>query len=493
MSRNRQNIWPTLITSAILLGIGGTAGFLLRPLILPVAVVSDGEDSTVENELEDDSGHGSSSVVEILASTMENMSLTSGKFEVRDYCQNIRIPATIVERMPQSRRLVTAPIGGHVTKVLIAEGQAVRPGERLFEFRITDESLADSQIGLLNVISQLDISHQKFDRLKPLVKSGVVANKRLLDVEFEISSLEQQRDALKQELSLRGMDGEKLRSLIADKKLMQTIEILAPEIWATSQTGSDQIETDPLAQQVSLTSAVRPESKIASESTDFDDRYFTVESISALEGTNQVMGAKLCELTHHGELLIEGQAFESDIERLSKANEQGWRFTAQFGEGDRAEVRENLKLFKIENHVDSQSQTYPIFVKIENEIVGRTTDEKKRTFVNWRFKPGQRAHLEFPIEVWKKQVIVPLTALVREGPETFVFQKISHTHESPDGTVHEFQKVPVKVLHTDKFNAVLAKNVRLDIYEEYALDQAYNLNLALKQAAGGHAGHDHEH
>ena len=79
--------------------------------------------------------------------------------------------------------------------------------------------------------------------------------------------------------------------------------------------------------------------------------------------------------------------------------------------------------------------------------------------------------------------------------ETFVFLKISHTHEGPDGTTHEFQKVPVKVLHTDQYYAVLERSIQLDPLEDYALDQAYKLNLALKQAAGGgaHAGHDHPH
>ena len=79
--------------------------------------------------------------------------------------------------------------------------------------------------------------------------------------------------------------------------------------------------------------------------------------------------------------------------------------------------------------------------------------------------------------------------------KTFVFLKINHTHESPEGTMHEFQKTPVKVLHTDKYYAVLARSIQLDLLENYALDQAYKLNLALKQAAGGgggaHAGHNH--
>ena len=462
MNPQRTNILPTLALCTILLGIGCATGFLLRPIILP-SRSPDSQDLVAEKP----PSHGSNSILGILESTMENMDLKTGKFEVRDYAQKIRIPAKIVERIPQNRRRVTSPIGGHVTKVLIAEGQAIKPGDKLFKFRITDESLAKVQIDLLELLKQLDVGQQKIDRLKPLVESGVVARKRLLDLEFDQSTLEQQLDTNKQELVQLGMEPDGIKNLIEQKQLMQTIDIFAPDL---PEGSSDPATSD-------------------------DQKYYTVESIQALEGTNQVFGSSLCELTYHDDLLIEGLAYESDIGKISQANEAGGKFTAQFGEGETMESRDNLKLFKIENHVDSQSQTYPIFVEIKNEIVSKTTDDNHRDYVNWKFKPGQRAHLEFPIENWKNQVVVPLGAIAREGPETFVFLKISHTHEGPDGTTHEFQKVPVKVLHTDQYYAVLERSIQLDPLEDYALDQAYKLNLALKQAAGGgaHAGHDHPH
>ncbi|MDB4381172.1 biotin/lipoyl-binding protein, partial [Mariniblastus sp.] len=175
MTSQRTNIWPTLALCTILLGIGCTTGFLLRPVILPPSSPESPEDAVADAPT-----HGSTSIVEILESTMENMDLKTGKFEVRDYAQKIRIPAKIVERIPQNRRRVTSPIGGHVTKVLIAEGQAIKPGDKLFKFRITDESLAKAQIELLELLKQIDVGQQKIDRLKPLVESGVVARKRLL-------------------------------------------------------------------------------------------------------------------------------------------------------------------------------------------------------------------------------------------------------------------------------------------------------------------------
>ncbi len=338
MNPQRTNILPTLALCTILLGIGCATGFLLRPIILP-SRSPDSQDLVAEKP----PSHGSNSILEILESTMENMDLKTGKFEVRDYAQKIRIPAKIVERIPQNRRRVTSPIGGHVTKVLIAEGQAIKPGDKLFKFRITDESLAKAQIDLLELLKQLDVGQQKIDRLKPLVESGVVARKRLLDLEFDQSTLEQQLDTNKQELVQLGMEPDGIKNLIEQKQLMQTIDIFAPDL---PEGSSDPATSD-------------------------DQKYYTVESIQALEGTNQVFGSSLCELTYHDDLLIEGLAYESDIGKISQANEAGGKFTAQFGEGETMESRDNLKLFKIENHVDSQSQTYPIFVEIKNDLFGR--------------------------------------------------------------------------------------------------------------------------
>ncbi len=488
-SNNSRNIWPTLLLCAVLLAVGGIAGFLLRPVILPeVAQTDEGQDPESGG-----AGHGSSAIVVINEKTLDNMNLKYGKFEVRDYFQTIRIPAQVVERIPQSRRSVSAPIAGRVTKVFVAKGQAVRPGEKLFDVRITDQSIADSQVGLLEVFANLEISRAKKQRLENL-GTGVVAGKQLMEADFEIKKLTDRRAALIQELRARGMGEEQIKTFIKTKQLAKDITIFAPAL--EKAPSSSPPESAP-ALTITPASATIGQ-PAASTMLQADDQYFTVESISALQGSALKLGDPLCSLTHHSELLIKGLAFESDVDKIANANQNGWKFTAQFGEGPDALVREGLPLYKVENHVDTQSQTFPVFVEIENEIINQTSDAQNRKYVNWRFKPGQRAHLEVPIEMWKSQVVVPMAAVVREGPETFVFMKISHTHESADGTLdHEFQKVPVQVLHTDKRFAVLKKDVRLDVYEKYALDQAYQLNLALKLAAGGgadpHAGHDHPH
>ena len=483
-SNNSRNIWPTLLLCAVLLCAGGVAGFLLRPVIMP-EVAHTGNDTEEEDT---GAGHGSSAIVVINEKTLDNMNLKIGKFEKRDYFQKIRVPAQVVERIPQSRRNVSAPVAGRVTKVFVAKGQAIRPGEKLFDVRITDESIANSQVGLLEVFANLEISRAKKQRLESL-GTGVVAGKQLMNAEFEIKKLVDRRAALIQELRARGMGEEQIKTFIKTRKLAKDVSIFAPALdQAKTDTNiSPAVPATPASAAIGMTAD-------GSNLTKADEQYFTVEMISALEGSAVELGDPLCSLTHHGELLIKGLAFESDVDKIANANQNGWGFTAQFGEGPEALVREGLPLFSVENHVDVKSQTFPIFIELKNEIINQTTDAKNRTYVNWRFKPGQRAHLEVPVEMWESQVVVPLAAVVREGPETFVFMKISHTHTSADGTVdHEFQKVPVKVLHTDQRFAVLKKDIRLDIDERYALDQAYQLNLALKLAAGGGGGHGHDH
>lgn len=511
-----KELLPTLMLSLTLLAAGGVAGFLLRPVILPVAAHAEDDHDTL---LADDAHDHGANVVELMESTLENMNLLTGKFEVRDYFETIRIPAKVVERIPQSRRQITAPIAGRVRKVFIASGQALRPGEPMFELQITDESIADAQADWLVVNSEVEMTGQQLARLRPMVERGIVAGKRVIDLELELEKLRQRKSAILQELKIRGMTGQQINDFVDSGQLAQSLTIHAPPLESNPTVGQ---ASPPALQPVSFavsTPAPRIDehviglnkwqhaSKIESLSqleesarlphvaNDDHESYFTVETINAVEGTSLKLGDSLCELTYHLNLLIKGMAFESDVRRIAQADERGWSFVAHFGEHEDAVIREGLKMYQIENHVDNESQTYPVFVELHNEIVSRTTDESDRRYVNWLFKPGQRAHLEVPIRKWEKSVVVPLAALVREGPEAFVFQKISHTHETPEGTVFEFMKVPVKVLHTDKRHAVLAKTLKLDIYEQFALDQAYQLNLALKQAAGGgadaHAGHSH--
>jgi len=82
--------------------------------------------------------------------------------------------------------------------------------------------------------------------------------------------------------------------------------------------------------------------------------------------------------------------------------------------------------------------------------------------------------------------VLPAGAVVREGPEAFVFIQSGDT----------FVRKPVRVLHADRSEIVVANDGSVTEAEFVVRNQAAAINRALKaQAAGGggdpHAGHDH--
>ena len=145
------------------------------------------------------------------------------------------------------------------------------------------------------------------------------------------------------------------------------------------------------------------------------------------------------------------------------------------------------------NHVDPESQTFPIYVAISNEIQAQRIDDQQRTFVSWRFKPGQRVHLSFPVETWTDQYVVPIDAIAEEGPQVFVFLKYPSSHKHGNEIVHLFERVAVQLAYKDQNHAIITRDSQISEYATYALSDAQFLNLAFKQAASGGGGHGHSH
>jgi membrane fusion protein, heavy metal efflux system len=97
--------------------------------------------------------------------------------------------------------------------------------------------------------------------------------------------------------------------------------------------------------------------------------------------------------------------------------------------------------------------------------------------------------LLLPIERLKNRVVLPADAVVKEGADSFVFRA--------NGKL--LQRIPVQVEHLDARNAVLKQAGALAPGDLIAMNQSYQLNLALKKSQSGersshdHAGHSHEH
>ena len=131
---------------------------------------------------------------------------------------------------------------------------------------------------------------------------------------------------------------------------------------------------------------------------------------------------------------------------------------------------------------DSASRTFDFFIPLTNQ--SRSYEKDGQTFVVWRLRPGQRVRLHVPLEELENVISLPAAALVREGPEAYVFRQ--------NGDL--FNRISVHVLHEDRRNVVLANDGSVAPGVYLAQGSAASLNRVLKaQAANGVRADVHVH
>ena len=158
--------------------------------------------------------------------------------------------------------MITAPIAAMVSDIFIAPGQAIRPGDPLYELSVTDDSIAVAQVKLINLIAEIENVNKQLNRLRPLAAEGSVKQSRVIEAELELEKLKTGYDAACQELLLRGLDEGQLEALVKEQALVRELTIYAPEL----------PETD---------------------SSDSTEAWYTVEGIEALRGTSLARGCLL--------------------------------------------------------------------------------------------------------------------------------------------------------------------------------------------------------
>ena len=136
------------------------------------------------------------------------------------------------------------------------------------------------------------------------------------------------------------------------------------------------------------------------------------------------------------------------------------------------------------NRIDTNSRTLHFYVCLPNEVTKDRRADGNR-FVEWRYLPGQRLQLRVPVEEWPGQIVLPVNAVAREGAEYFVFQQNGD----------HFDRVPVHVKYKDQHSAVIENDGSLFPGDVVAMRGAHQMQMALKNKAGGgvdpHAGHSH--
>lgn len=386
----------------------------------------------------------------------KNVGLELLTVELQDFDRTINVPAMIKARVGRTQVQVSAPMTGIVTRIYPLRGEALAPGQPLFELRLTHEDLVDTQSVFLETVERLDVIKQEVARLREVTESGAIAGKRLLEQQYEQQLAEARLRAQRQALILHGLTRQQVDEIQSSRTLLRRVTVSAPQ----------PIEAPPVDES--------------------DEHLLQVSRIQAEPGEHVIAGAPLCVVSDHALLYIEGKAFEEDFVDLNEVANQGAPITAVIeANGQVTHSVPDLKILYVENEVEEDSRALRFYVRLPNELVRNEKTADGHRFIGWRFKPGQRVQLHVPVEQWRNRIVLPVDAMVKEGADWFVFRQ--------NGS--DFTRKPVHVQYRDRRWAVIENDGCLFPGDVVVASGAYQMHLAMKNKAGGgvdpHAGHNH--
>lgn len=429
----------------------GAALILSRGSWLPYLFPSRGGTDAVK---EDAHGHPTDRI-ELSEQAQRNLGLEAGTLSPRPYWRTIVIPGVVVERPGESDRNVAARVAGVVTEIHARPGETIKPGAPLFEFDLVSEVLQNAQTELAKTATDLALATTERDRIANLVKLGTTPAADLTRQQNQVDRLTNLAKSLRRQLQLFG---------------------LTPRQVAAAEAGN-----------------VVTRATIVAPPAESGDVIYDVQDLKVRLGEQVQAGQELATLADHRRLFIEGWAFKTEAKALAVAAESGVKVEVEFTDenpGDWKPVPP-LPIHHLASTVDPVNRTFPFYLALDNEARALTRDCK--TYRTWRFRPGQRVRLRVPVEklatpgAGGKEAdpfVLPAGAVVREGPEAFVFVQAGDL----------FLRRPVRVLYEDNREAVIANDGSITRAELVVKNQAAAINRAINaQATEGAHGHAHPH
>lgn len=454
--RLRQYAAPAL-TALTLAGVGAAA-FLTRDRWVPVVFPSKpaakpegGHDDHAHDEPADDR-------VTLSEQAQANLGLDRpGAVDTltpREYWRKIVIPGVVADWPGVSDRGVTARTAGVVAEIRARPGDVVKPGDPLFTLHLVGEFVQSAQTDLAKVAKDLAAAVARRDQTKKLVDAGTRPGADLVEEQNQVNRLTTQAQGYRRQLLVLGLTPEQVaRAEAGDAVTEVAVSVPAPGPagWFPFPAGEVTYE---------------------------------VQELRAVLGEQVQAGQTLCVLANHRLLFVEGRAFKSESAALAAAAERGIPIEAEFADEPPGTwpTLPPLVIHHLSNQVDAATRTFGFYLALENTARTFARDGKPRLV--WRFRPGQRARLTVPVEKLADEAyVLPAGAVVREGPDAFVFVRAGDV----------FLRRPVRVLYDDRVEAVVARDGSVSA-AEYVVrtPAAAALNRAIKAAAAG-GGHDHSH
>lgn len=418
--------------------------YLLAPAEAPAAV----EEPTAETAPDR---------IKLSPQAQQNLGLRSATLTPRPYWRSLLLPGVVVGRPGESEVGVHARAGGVITDIAVRPGETVRPGQLLFRLELVSEFLQATQIDLAKTANELALARIERDRIARLVEGGTAAAGDLTRQQSQVDRLTHLARSLRRQLQLYGFSDEQVARIEkGEVETSVTISVPSRPDWPTAET------------------------------------LYEVKELKVRLGDQVAAGAHLCTLADHRWLFIEGWAFQSEGKSLTTAAAHNWPIQADFVDEEPGEWPElgPLTIHHFGSQLDPHNRTFPFYLSLPNQA--RQFQREGKTYLAWRFRPGQRVRLRVPVEKLATYApdgqtpldpfVVPVEAVVREGPETYVFIQAGDL----------FIRKPVRVLYEDRRDAVIANDRSITQADLVVLNQAAALQRVLKAAsAAGSEEHDH--
>lgn len=401
--------------------------------------------------------HNEAASVSLSPEAQANVGIQTAIIELKPFERTITVPAIITEQPGRSHVQIAAPLTGVVTRIYPTQGEAVAPGHPMFDLRLTHEEVVEAQGAFLQTAEELDVVAREIARLETVTADGAVAGKMLLERKYEQQKLKAMLRSQRQRLLLHGLTAAQVDEILDKRTLLSEMTVFVPTPTASSGTASTGIA--PVLQ---------------------------VEKLRVDQGQHVNAGDLLCVMADYSELCIQGKAFEQDMPALNNATNRDWRVTAVIPSSDhQRQTVPDLKILSLANTVDADSRAFLFFVQLPNKLIRDRTTSDGHRFCAWQFKPGQRVEIQVPVERWSNRIVLPRDAVVQDGAESYVFEKIGG----------HFDRRPARVLYRDQYSVVLDAKGILKPGQTVVVAGADQILLALKSKSGGapdpHAGHNH--
>lgn len=463
MKRTLQ-ILKSLIGPAIVIGVV-VALWFFRDSLFNLSEPTSAEATASET----DKSTEKQTVLEISVQARKNLGLVSAPAKPQEYWRSVLIPGEIADRPGISDRGVTSPAVGVVTEIHAFPGDTIRPGESLFTLRLFSEYLQATQTQLFKARQETAIIQAQIDRLSGAVSSGAVSKNKMIELRSDISRQNTLIQSSRQELLTRGLRPEQVAQIEAGT-FISTVDVVAPPVMPTP------VVSNAAKPNAAMPNPVQQASLLVDAPSTIGFAY-EIQELSVELGQQVQAGQLLAKLSNHQSLYVIGHAFKREAPYLEQAAQERRAIDIEFAEDvvDRwPGLEQSLEIRHLSNSIDRESRTFDFFIPLANQ--SRTYEKQGKAFLVWRFRPGQRARLHVPVEKYENVFVVPAAAVVRDGPEAYVFRQ--------NGDL--FKQLPVHVLHEDRQSIVIANDGSIPAGSYLAQSAAASLNRVLKaQTASG--------